>query len=224
MVGSLLYATATRFDISHIVNVLARYLNNPGYLHIQAAKNVIKYLKGTDDYGLLYADYEEDGITVKSINISAYSDADWAGNVDNYKSTSAGILSVGENIVDGFTRSQHTVSLSSTESEFIAVVETSKGIKWAQSLLSEIGIPQILPIILYCDNKSTIAATLNKGMSSKLRHMNIRYHWIKDEVKKGDIKLVHVSTANQLADILTKTLTPKPFKLLRDRIVSKQQV
>ena len=110
IVGSLLYVTHTRFDISHSVNMLARYLNNPGIKHWEAAQQVIKYLKGTATYGLLYTGYESDGITVKSINMHAYTDADWAGNTDNCKSTSGGLIYIGDNIIDGYTRSQHTVS------------------------------------------------------------------------------------------------------------------
>ena len=219
MVGSLLYATHTRPDIAHVVNMLARYLINPGMVHYEAALTVIKYLKGTSTYGLLYTGYETDGITIKSIDINAYTDADWAGNVDSFKSTSGGIVCVGGNIIDAYTRSQHTVSYSSTESELIAAIDLLKVVKWCKNLLSELTFKQTSATTIYCDNESTINSTLNKGMVSKLKHMNIRYAALKDEVKYDTIKLVHVASKDNIADLLTKCLTPKPFKYLRDLIV-----
>jgi hypothetical protein len=127
---------------------------------------------------------------------------------------------VGGNLIDGFTRSQHTVSLSSTESELIAVVETMKVIKWSKNVLCELGFIQSIPTQVYCDNESTIRTTMNKGLITKLKHMNIRYQWIKDEVKHHTITLHYVSSQQNLADILTKSLTPKPFKHLRDQLLS----
>jgi hypothetical protein len=220
IVGSLLYATATRFDIAHAVNMLSRYLVNPGVKQWEVAKHVANYLNSTSKFGLLYSGYEADGVTVKSINVSAYSDADWAGNVDTFKSTSGGLTYVGGNLIDAFTRSQHTVSLSSTESELIAVVETAKTVKWCKNVVSELGFTQSIPTPIYCDNESTIRTTLNKGIVSRLRHMNLRFYWIKDEVKHNTMKLFYIPSQQNLADILTKGLTPKPFKHLRDQLVS----
>ena len=219
IVGALLYATATRFDIAHAVNMLARYLNNPGMKQWEVAKNVVRYLKCTSNHGLLYSGFDQDGVTIKSIDMKAYSDADWAGNLDTFKSTSGGLVYVGGNLIDGYTRSQHTVSLSSTESELIAVTEVVKSVKWVKNVLSELGFVQSIPTPIYCDNESTIRSTLNKGLVTKLKHMNLRYKWIKDEVKFATIKLFYVASQQNLADILTKALTPKPFKHLRDQLV-----
>jgi hypothetical protein len=223
LVGSLLYATHTRIDIAHAVNIVSRYLNNPGILHWNYAKHIIKYLKGTSTYGLLYNGYELDGITIKTLTLSSYSDADWAGNIDTFRSTTGGLIYLGGNLIDGFTRSQHTVSLSSTESEYIAMTETLKQLKYCNNILNELKIIQIAPIILYCDNEGAIRTSMNKGMVTKLKHMNIRFHFIKDEVRNHFIKLQHIKTKQQLADILTKKLTPKPFKFLRDQLVNNQQ-
>jgi hypothetical protein len=103
------------------------------------------------------------------------------------------------------------------------MTETLKQLKYCNNILNELKIIQIAPIILYCDNEGAIRTSMNKDMVTKLKHMNIRFHFIKDEVRNHFIKLQHIKTKQQLADILTKKLTPKPFKFLRDQLVNNQQ-
>ena len=130
MIGSLLYLTASRPDISHSVGVCARYQANPKQSHMTAFKRIIKYVKTTAEFGVWYSKDTSDVLV-------GYSDTDWAGNVDDRKSTSGGCFYVGNNLVSWMSKKQNSISLSTAEAEYIAAGSCCTQLLWMQKLLHD---------------------------------------------------------------------------------------
>ncbi|CAM8982110.1 unnamed protein product [Rhodiola kirilowii] len=150
MIGGLLYLTATRPDICQAVGVCARYQADPKESHLLQVKRIIKYVSGTADYGLWYT-RDTSGCIV------GYSDADWAGNIEDRKSTSGGCFFIGNNLVSWFSKKQNSISLSSTEAEYIAGGSCCAQMIRMKQMLKEVGLDQNT-MTLYCDNMSASAS------------------------------------------------------------------
>ncbi|XP_065639097.1 uncharacterized mitochondrial protein AtMg00810-like [Quercus suber] len=153
MIGSLLYLTASRPDISYSVSVYARYQANPKESHMTALKRIIKYVKTTAEFGVWYSK-DTNGV------LAGYSDADWAGNVDDRKSTSGGYFYVGNNLVSWISKKQNFISLSTAEAEYINAGSCCTQLFWMQKLLHDYGICQE-HLTIYCDNTSAINISKN---------------------------------------------------------------
>lgn len=207
MIGSLLYLTASRPDISFSVCVCARYQASPKESHVQAVKRILKYVSGTTGFGIWFSK----DITM---NVVGFSDADWAGCVDDRKSTSGGCFLIGNNLVAWHSKKQTSTSLSTAEAEYIAAGSCCTQLLWMKQMLSDYGIAQTT-MVVYCDNKSAIDISKNPVQHSRTKHIDIRHHFIRDLVEEKIICLEHISTENQLADILTKPLDPTRFDSLR---------
>jgi transposase InsO family protein len=208
VVGSLMYlAVTTRPDIAYAAGVLARFNSNPGPAHWQAAKHVLRYLKGTMDYKIAYqpSDSPEPFIT--------YSDADHGGNPDNGKSTGGYVVKIGSGAVSWSSKLQSLVALSTTEAEHISAVEAGKEILWMRQFMGELGYDVSGPSLLRMDNQSAIAVSKNPEHHGKMKHLSLRLFWIRDAVQEGLIGPVFVSTQNMAADIFTKALDR--FKVLK---------
>jgi hypothetical protein len=202
-VGALLYlATATRPDISHTVSVLCRFNNNPGMEHWKAVKHLLRYLKGTVDMKLTYSPSpsrsHEPFVT--------YTDADHGGDPDNSRSTSGYLLCIGTGAVSWSSKLQSLVALSTTEAEFIAAVEAGKEMLWMRNLLQELGFPVAGPSTFQIDNQSALAVAKNPEHHGRMKHLDMRYFWLRDAVENGTLSPVYVPTEEQAADILTKSL------------------
>ncbi|GAA0154676.1 transmembrane signal receptor [Lithospermum erythrorhizon] len=207
MIGSLLYLTASRPDISHSVGICARFQADPKESHLNLVKRIIKYVHGTLDYGLLYS-FDTNKALV------GYSDADWAGNSEDRKSTSGGCFFLGNNLVSWFSRKQNSVSLSTAEAEYIAAGSACTQLIWMKQMLEEYGVnPGVMT--LYCDNKSAICISKNPVQHSRTKHIDIRHHFIRELVEDKQVVLEHVPTERQLADIFTKGLDVNQFEKLR---------
>ncbi|XP_040375507.1 secreted RxLR effector protein 161-like [Rosa chinensis] len=135
MIGSLLYLTASRPDISFSVGVCARYQANPKESHLKAVKRIIRYVSGTSNYGVVY-------IFDSNVEIAGYTDSDWAGNVDDRRSTSGGCFFVGNNLVSWHSKKQNCVSLSTAEAEYIAAGSCCTQMLWMKQMLNDYGFPQ----------------------------------------------------------------------------------
>ncbi|XP_065630583.1 secreted RxLR effector protein 161-like [Quercus suber] len=153
MIGSLLYLTVSRLDISYSVGVCARYQANPKESHMIALKRIIKYVKTTAEFGMWYSK-DTNGV------LAGYSDADWAGNADDRKSTSGGCFYVGNNFVSWMSKKQNSISLSTTEAEYIAVGSCCTQLLWMQKLFHDYDICQE-HLTIYCDNISAINISKN---------------------------------------------------------------
>jgi hypothetical protein len=204
-VGSLMYlATQTRPDIAYTVGVLARFNSNPGEAHWKAVKHLFRYIKGTLDYRITYSKSSS-----SPHPFITYSDADHGGCPDTGKSTGGYMVMMNSGPVSWKSKLQSTVSLSTTEAEYIAGVEAGKEIKWVRSLLGELGHGVSGPSPLRMDNQSAIRVSKNPEHHGRMKHLDLAHYWLRDEVAKGSIGIEYVSTQDQLADILTKAL-PRP--------------
>jgi hypothetical protein len=210
MIGSLLYLTASRPDISFAVGVCARYQAEPKMSHLNQVKRILKYVSGTSDYGILYSHGED-------TRLLGYCDADWAGSADDRKSTSGGCFFLGSNLISWFSKKQNCVSLSTAEAEYIAAGSSCSQLLWMKQMLGEYNVQQDV-LTLYCDNLSAINISKNPIQHSRTKHIDIRHHFIRDLVEDNIVTLEHVATENQLADIFTKALDASKFETLRGKL------
>ena len=207
MIGSLLYLTASRPDISYSVGVCARYQGNPMESHVTAVKRIIRYVNSTLEYGIWYSKDTK-------ANLVGFSDADWAGNADDRKSTSGGCFYVGNNLVSWLSKKQNSISLSTAEAEYIAAGSCCTQLLWMKQMMSDYGF-EMERLTIYCDNTSAINISKNPVQHSRTKHIDIRHHFIRELVEQNALTLEYVETANQLADIFTKSLDSIRFDSLR---------
>jgi hypothetical protein len=201
-VGSLMYlAIATRPDIAYAVGVLARFNKNPGIQHWKAVKHVFRYLKGTLDYKLTYT---PDPNT--SEIFTTFTDADHGGNPDNGRSTSGYVVKMGTGAISWSSKLQGIVALSTTEAEFVAATSAGQEILWLRNLIHEFGYPLPTPSTLFIDNQSALSVAKNPEHHGRMKHLDLRFYWLRNEVEKGTINLVHLRTDEMVADIMTKAL------------------
>lgn len=209
LIGSLMYlAIATRPDICYAVSNASRYLERPSHMHENAAKRIVKYIKGTSDLGLLY---RSDGTR----RIIGFSDADYAGDTDTRRSTTGFCFSIGNGVVSWSSERQKSVSLSTTESEYVAASNAVKELVWFKRMLNELSPDDQMDSILYVDNQSAIRLIKNPEFHKRSKHIDVRYHFIRERFQEGEFQLEYVPTNNQIADIFTKALPKERFQALR---------
>ncbi|CAL2242014.1 unnamed protein product [Prunus armeniaca] len=208
IIGSLMYLTATRPDIMYVVSLLSRFMETPTELHYLAAKRVLRYLKGTVDYGLFYK-------KGKSNELVGFSDSDYAGDLEDRKSTSSHVFMLSSGAVSWSSKKQQVVTLSTTEAEFIAAASCACQAVWLRRILEELHCIQKKPTLIYCDNSSTIKLSKNPVLHGRSKHIDVRFHFLRDLTKAGVVDLVHCQSQDQIADILTKPLKLEAFEKLR---------
>ena len=215
LIGSLQFlATATRPDISYAVNKLASYTANPSLAHYSAAKRLLRYLKGTKNYGIIYK--ANNNVLETSNLFSGYADAAYA-NADDYKSTSGYVFLSNGGAITWGSRKQTTIALSSTEAEYVALSEASREAVWLRHLYGELGYIQKEPITILGDNDGSISMAKNPQFHKRTKHVDIRWHYVRDLVADGLINIVDCRDPDQTADILTKALPrPKHAKHVRE--------
>lgn len=207
-IGSLMYlAVATRPDIAFALGSVSRYMENPKQVHINAIKRLLRYLKGTLDYGIVF-DYNE------RLILAAYSDADYAGDVVTRRSTSGFVFMLGSGAVSWCSQRQKCVSLSTTESEYVAASEAVKELVWLSSLIKEL-MTGFNIATLYMDNQSAIRLIKNPEFHKRSKHIDVRFHFIREKYEEKLFELNYVPSAEQTADILTKPLAKDIFEYLR---------
>jgi hypothetical protein len=219
-VGSVSYAAVTsRPDISHAVGVLSRFLGNPLPHHWDAMKRLLRYLKGTAHLGLTY---RGDPNMKDAMHVTigpVFTDANWAGCVDDRKSTSGMVAKINGTAVAWKSKKQTTVALSSAEAEYIAASEASREVIWLRQLMHQIRMQQRVGTTLLCDNETAIGIAQRSTSSARMKHIDIRHHFVRDHLVKGDIQIEWISTQDQEADIFTKALGRNIFGDLRARIM-----
>jgi len=197
LIGSLLYLTTSRPDIQFGVCLCARFQANPKESHFKAAKRILKYLKGTN-VGLWYP-------CDSNINLSGFSDSDYVGCKLDRKNTSGTCHLLGSSLISWNSKKQACVALSTAEAEYIIVGHGCTQIIWLKHQILDYGV-RLSKVPLYCDNTSAINLTKNPIQHSKTKHIEIRHHFIRDHVQKGDYEIKFVKTENQLADLFIKPL------------------
>ena len=213
-VGSLMYlATATRPDIAVTVGVLARFNQNPGIAHWKAVKHLFRYLKGTMDFKLVYA---PDPASTELFTM--YTDADHGGNPDNGKSTGGYTVKIGTGAISWSSKLQSIVALLTTEAEYIAATSAGQEILWLQNLFTEMGYSMTSPSTLWIDNLSALSVAKNPEHHGRMKHLDLRFYWLRDVVEKGLICVQHLSTDDMPADVLTKPLVQVTLARMRDML------
>lgn len=211
LIGSLVYITVTRPDLTYVVCLLSRYMANPTELHILAAKRVLRYLKGKVELGVFYnrVDVEE---------LVAYTDSDYAGDIDDRNSTSGYVFLLSGGAISWASKKQHVVTLSTTGAGFVEASSCACQCVWMRRVLEKIGLSQSKCTVIMCDNSLTIKLSKNPAMHDRSKHIDVRFHFLRDLTKKEVVKLVHSSTSNQVVDIMTKPLKFDVFQKLRDQL------
>nr|KYP56105.1 Copia protein [Cajanus cajan] len=195
MIGSLLYLFASRPDIMFSVCLCARYQSYPKESDLSAVKRIVRYLLGTTNLGLWYPKN-------MPFNLVGYSDSDFAGCKTDRKSTSGTCHFIGSTLVSWHSKKKNSVALSTAEAEYIAAGSCCAQILWMKQQLSDFGL-SLDHIPIKCDNTSAINLSKNPVLHSRTKHIEIRRHFLRDHVQKGDCVLEFVETKNQLDDIFT---------------------
>ena len=205
-IGSLMYAAVmTRPDLAYALSLLSRYLSNPDSTHVAALQRVFRYVKGTLDLGLCYGPGKD--------FFHGFTDADYAGSKDGRQSTGGYVFFVAGGAVSWSSKRQEAVAMSTCESEYYAMVEASKEALWLNRLLKELGYNGATPsALLWVDNQGAIALSENPEFHRRTKHIDAKYHWVRNEVANGSLQLEYIPTALMATDGLTKALTPKLFR------------
>jgi hypothetical protein len=215
VVGSLLYAAmVTRPDIMFTVTKLGTHLQASGEEHWAAAKRLLRYLKGTRELGIKFTSEGK-----SKPETFGYCDADWGGDLDTRRSTTAYVFMLTGGSVSWASKLQPTVALSSAEAEYMAVCAAVQEAIYLRRLLEDLGYRQQDPTVIYEDNQGCIALSENPILHKRTKHIDIRYHFTREKVETGEVKLVYVPTEDQLADLLTKPLKRERVATLRQRVL-----
>ncbi|CAI7851167.1 unnamed protein product [Closterium sp. NIES-53] len=224
LVGSLLYAAVhTRPDISCSVGQLARVVQNPSEEQVDAAERVVKYLNSHPSIGVQYsasAQEKQKGVEVLKekgerlgegkIFLTCFTDATWASEKDDSSSVGGYICVVGGGPVSWRSKKQTETALSSVESEYMAMFHGVKEVIWLRRLLEEIGQEQKVATSLFCDSNGAILMARNAVLHGMNKHMRIKWHWLRKEMKRGTVNPIYIKTHQQPADFLTKRLAVEP--------------
>ncbi|XP_032794774.1 secreted RxLR effector protein 161-like [Daphnia magna] len=198
-VGSLMFTSiCTRPDISFAVNQVAQFSKNPNQIHWEAARRIIVYFIGSADQGINYTGNGESILT-------AYTDVDFTGDVNGRRSTMGNIFLINGGAVALSSQRQKCVALSTTETEYVAANMATEEIAWLRSLLKDIGCKQDRPTRLLCDNQSTIRLMRNPEFHQHTKHIDVKYHYIRNMQEEGAVNVTYVKTTSHLANGLTKT-------------------
>jgi histone deacetylase 1/2 len=211
IVGALQYLTLTRPGISFSVNKVCQYLHAPTTAHWSAVKRILRYLKNTSSIGLILR-------RSPSMLVSGFSDADWAGCLDDRRSTGGFAIFLGPNLVSWCAKKQATVSRSSTEAEYKAVANATAEIMWIQSLLRELGVKAPPAARLWCDNLGAKYLSSNPVFHARTKHIEVDYHFVRERVARQLLKIGFVSTNDQVADGFTKALSTQKLELFRHNL------
>lgn len=245
LLGRLNWITRTvRPDIANAVSILSRFTKNPSKRHWEALKGVLRYLKGTSNLGVHYyrkpqdsnsvstytsADWNDSSNPLKQHDLSAYSDADWAGDLDSRHSTSGAIILLNGGPVSWISSKQGLVTTSTTEAEYVAYSNAAKETVYLRNLLATLGFTQKPTSVftspdntstpLYGDNQACLFLSNHAKTSSKSKHVDIKLHHIRELVATRKLSTQYVPTKDMLADLLTKPLAGPTFSSLRDRLL-----
>lgn len=211
MVGSVQYLTLTRPEIAFAVIVACQHMHQPKESNYIAVKRILRYLKGSLHQGLCFVP--------GPLHLTAFSDADWAGDHQDRRSTTGFCVYLGSNLISWCAKKQHTVARSSTEAEYRALAQTAADITWLHQLLLDLGITPALPHLIWCDNQSAIALASNPIFHARTKHAEVDYHFIREKFLSKMISVQHVGTLGQTADIFTKALSADRLQFLKHKLM-----
>ncbi|KAK6151159.1 hypothetical protein DH2020_016091 [Rehmannia glutinosa] len=211
VVGSLVYLTVTRPDIAHVVHVVSQFVISPSTVHWAVVLLILRYLRGTQFQSLLLP-------SSSSLEIHAYSDADWANDPTDRKSITVFCVFLGDSLISWKSKKQDVVSRSFTECEYRAMATTACEIVWLRWLLADMGVFLDRPTPLHCENKSAIQIIRNTVFHERTKHIEIDCHIIRHYYQTGIITLPFVSSSVQIVDMFTKSHSSSRFRFLLDQL------
>ncbi|KAK2439768.1 hypothetical protein QL285_011252 [Trifolium repens] len=213
LVGSLRYLCNTIPDICYAVGMVSRFMSKPKWSHYQAAVRILRYIKGTLKHGVLFP---SEGKTESEL--LSYSDSDWCGDRVDRRSTSGYLFKFLRGPISWCSKKQPVVALSTCEAEYIAGALTACQAVWILNLLQDLKIEVNKPLKLMIDNKSAINLAKNPVLHGRSKHIETKYHFLRNQVQNGVLEVVHCSTQKQLTDVMTKAIKTDQFLRLRDGI------
>ncbi|KAK8921120.1 hypothetical protein KSP39_PZI020446 [Platanthera zijinensis] len=205
LVGKLIYLTVTRPDISFAVGIVSRYMHSPRSSHLQAVERILRYLKKAPGQGLVYK------VSSSTPTLVAYSDADYAGSLDDRRSTSGFCTYFGGHLITWRSKKQAVVARSSAEAEYRAMASVVSELTWLESLLTDLDVKLPSPALLLCDSQAAIHIAKNPVFHERTKHIEVDCHFIREKVQLKKIDLRHVPGTEQVADVLTKALSSTLF-------------
>ncbi|KAG8474589.1 hypothetical protein CXB51_031229 [Gossypium anomalum] len=209
-VGSLMYAmVCSRPDLSYAVSAVSRYMANPGKEHWKAVQWILRYLRGTTDVCLQFGRIED--------GVIGYVDADFGGDLDRRRSLTGYVFTIGGCAISWKATLQTTVALSTTEAEYMAITEACKEAIWLKGLFSELNEDLQISTV-FCDSQSAIFLTKDQMFHERTKHIDVRYHFVRDIIARGDIVVSKISTHENPADMMTKSLPITKFEHCLDLV------
>lgn len=217
MVGSLLYLTnKTRPDLAYAVNHCCRRMEEPTSKDWENIKRILKYLVDKKTHGISFK------AGTRELNLTAYSDSDFAGDPTTRKSTTGYIVMLNNNPINWCSRKQPIVSLSSTEAEYIAAADCVKEVLYLKSVVKELTEEEV-KVTLKVDNQSAITLMRTGQFNKRSKHIDVRYHFINEKIEDGQIEVEYCATEDQVADIFTKPLNANKFVKFRRQMMSEDE-
>ena len=213
LVGRLIYFTITRPDITYAVSMVSQFMHSPTVHHLHIVKRILHYLKGSIGRGIIMHNNHYTAI-------SGYTNADWAGNAIDRKSTTGYCTFVGGNLVTWKSKKQQVVARSSAEAEYRAMAITACELIWLKGLMSDLGFPIPTPMSLMCDNQVAIHIAANPLFHERTKHIEVDCHFIRTQVQAQVIKTVFKRSHAQFADLFTKALSSVPLHRLLGKLGS----
>ena len=215
-VGSLLYASCkTRPDLSFAVNYESRRVTDPTIEDVTNVKRTLRYLNGTQQLGIQYTSRKKEDL----LKLEVYCDSDFAGDKIDKKSTTGFVMMYGNGPIMWNAKKQKIVATSSTEAEYVAAAQCCAQMKYIKTVIEEL-IDKQINVTLHLDNQSAIRMIKSGQMSINSHHIEIKYHFISDELNRGWFNLKYCPSQDQLADVFTKPLPRVKFQEFRDRLLT----
>jgi len=211
LIGCLMYLTATRPDILNAASILSRFMHYASELHLKAAKRVIRYVKGTCNFGIKF-------MRSKEFKLIGFSDSDWGGSIDDLKSPSGYYFTLGSGVFSWCSKKQETVAQSTVEADFVAAIAAVNQASWLRKILIDLNLELKESTEILVDNQVVIFISHNPVFHGKTKHFNIKLFFLKEVQKDGAIVLVYYKTEDQAADIFTKPLPISKFEFLRAKL------
>ena len=208
--GALLYAAnVTRMDIAYAAGMLCRYLDKPEEKHWDAGSRLVDYLRGTKEIGLKFTAKKEithAALKLSDLGLEAFADADWAADKENRASISGYVVKACGGPISWRSRKQKSIACSTMEAEYVSIAEACKEIVWIRALLKEIGFELDEPTTIFEDNNAAMELAINPEHHDRAKHIDIKYHFVRQIIRENIVKLDRVESADQQADGLTKAL------------------